>query len=337
MSAIVVGVSGQDGFYMAELLGRQGIPVVALTTDLARAAAEFEGRDFPVPAIRAFDYNRIGAIEEVIEEVQPELIFNFAAKTAGSGMFSEPFEMSRLNGTFPIDILEAIRRSPRARKISFCQASSSEMFGNVTEPQQNENTPLRPKSPYGAAKAYAHNMVGVYRAAYGLRCCSAILYNHESERRSTNFVTGKIANGVAAIKLGLEVELKLGTLDVSRDWGYAPEYVEAMCFMATAAVPADYVLATGKLTSLRDLLAMAFSHVGLDYQAHIRVDDANKRATESVNLHGDPSKIQKELGWSAKTSIDQIIGKMVDYEIAKLSTFRSSRHSAISTAAERHN
>jgi GDPmannose 4,6-dehydratase len=202
MKAVVTGVSGQDGFYMAQLLAREGISVLGLSSNLARASAEFAQQPVSGLTLAAFDYSLPGAFSEVVNEFEPDLVFNFAAKATGQGMFDSPQEMSRLNGTFVLDILEALRHSKRGQQISFCQSSSSEMFGNVTETPQSETTAFRPKSPYGAAKLYGHNMIGIYRVAYNLRCCSAIFYNHESIRRSTQFVTRKIARGAASVRLG---------------------------------------------------------------------------------------------------------------------------------------
>ena len=190
------------------------------------------------------------------------------------------------------------------------------MFGNVQVSQQDESTPFLPKSPYGAAKLYAHNMVGIYRATYGVRCCSAILYNHESIRRSTQFVTRKIANGAAQISLGLQDHLQLGGLEMSRDWGYAPEYVRAMYLMATREMPTDYVVATGKLNTVRRLCEVAFDCVGLNYSDYVRVDTNSVRASPSISLYGNPSRISNELGWQADFTIEQIMTEMVLHELS---------------------
>jgi len=315
MRAIVAGVSGQDGYFMSKLLVANGYQVLGLSADLGRATAAHAWAPADVLQLVEFDYYRAGAIDEFVHGFKPDLIFNFAAKATGQGMFDAPAEMSRLNGVFPLDILEAIRTSGRADAIGFCQASSSEMFGHVTQSVQSEDTPFRPKSPYGAAKVYAHNLIGVYRTAFGVRACSAILYNHESVRRSTNFVTKKIAHGAAAIKAGKAGELELGPLDARRDWGYAPEYVSAMYLMATSDEPADYVVATGVLNSLQRVLEIAFDHVGLDYRNFVKINEAYRRPVESFDLCGDPSKIKRELGWEATTPIEKIITEMVDHEL----------------------
>jgi len=324
MKAIVTGVSGQDGFYMTMLLLERGISVLGLTSNLAVANSQFAPRLPGDLSLAEFDYRRPGNFSTVVEEFEPNFIFNFAARATGQGMFDSPYEMNRLNGAFVVDILEALRNSPRRDEISFCQSSSSEMFGNVLETPQSEATAFRPKSPYGAAKSYAHHMTSIYRTTYQLRCCSAIFYNHESIRRSTQFVTRKIARGVAGIKLGLAQHLSLGSLDISRDWGYAPEYVQAMYQMATAGQPADYVVATGRLNSVRRLCEIAFGHVGLDYQQYVRVDPDARRAVESVNLHGDPARIRRELGWSAKVTIESIMAELVDHELGHMQSAASS-------------
>lgn len=318
MKAIVTGISGQDGYYMAQLLLRKGISVIGLSRDPESSWQQFSLPQFAGLELERFDYNDKSSFDLIFQKHQPEFVFNLAAKATGQGMFDAPFEMIRLNGTFVLDILESIRNSPHPERTTFCQASSSEMFGNVQVSPQNESTPFHPKSPYGAAKLYAHNMVGIYRAAYGIRCCSAVLYNHESVRRSANFVTRKIANGAARISLGLQDHLQLGALETSRDWGHASEYVRAMYLMATRAQPADYVVATGKLNTVRRLCEIAFDHVGLKYNDYVRIDANGARVNPSVDLHGDPSRIANDLGWRAECSIEKIISEMVDHELSML-------------------
>jgi GDPmannose 4,6-dehydratase len=314
MRAIVTGVAGQDGYHMTRLLLGEGHSVVGVTRDVAAARAEFVGVQGALEFVQ-FDYSSIGQFGRLLSDVQVDLVFNYAAKATGQGMFDAPQEISRLNGGFVLDILEAIRASPRREAIAFCQASSSEMFGNVTETPQSETTPFRPKSPYGAAKLYAHNLVGIYRSVYGIRCSSAILYNHESVRRSNQFVTKKIAHAAASIKLGRFRSLTLGSLDGVRDWGYAPEYVDAMYRMARADAPDDFVVATGRLSTVRDLCEIAFGHVGLDYREFVETQKSDFRVADSVNLHGDPSRIRERLGWEARTSIRDVMTGMVDHEL----------------------
>jgi GDPmannose 4,6-dehydratase len=314
MKALITGVTGQDGYYLARLLTEQGFEVLGLSRGLAKPDAA----ELPPVHIATFDYDKRGAFSQVVESFRPDYVFNLAALATGRGMFESPELMSRLNAGVALDILEAIRTSPRCNEIRFCQASSSEMFGDTNQSPQREDTPFRPKSPYGAAKLYAHNMVGIYRANFGVRGCSAILYNHESVRRSTDFVTMKIARAVAEIKLGATARLKLGSLSGERDWGYAPEYAEAMLRMATADTLADYVVGTGVLTTVRRLCEIAFGCVGLDYRNFVEEDVAAQRAVNSVNLLADPSKIRNELGWHHVRSIDEIMVELVEHQLKLL-------------------
>jgi GDPmannose 4,6-dehydratase len=314
-TALITGISGQDGWYLARQLMAEGHRVVGLGRDAVAAARAFDSWDNP-PEIQGFDYTVPGAATAVIEAVRPDWVFNLASFATGQGMFDQPQAMARLNGMFVLDLLEAIRNSPRREAITLVQASSSEMFGDVREMPQDEDTPLRPKSPYGAAKQYAHSMVGIYRRAFGVRACSAILYNHESIRRPPAFVTKKIARTAARISLGLETELVLGALDISRDWGYAPEYMDALARMARASEPCDYVVATGRLTSIREVVQMAFDQVGLEWEHYVRLDTSWTRPVESVGLCGNPVRIVRDLGWRATTPVSDIIAEMVTHERA---------------------
>lgn len=314
---LISGIAGQDGHYMARLLLDRGFRIVGLTSRAGAAEAiRAEFADAAIDIVH-FDYAAPNAIAALIERIRPGLVFNFAAKATGQGMFDDPVAMTRINGVFPTEILEAIRQIDPA--IGFCQASSAEMFGDVAETPQSERTSFRPKSPYGAAKLYAHNMVGIYRRAFGLRCCSAILYNHESVRRGPAFVTRKIAHAAAAIKLGRADRLVLGSIDQVRDWGYAPEYVEAMYRMALAEAPDDYVVATGRLTSVERVCEICFGHLGLDYSRYLEIDSAFQRPINSTSLQGDPARIRADLGWSAETKVEAILTEMVDFDYAALS------------------
>jgi GDPmannose 4,6-dehydratase len=315
-TALITGVTGQDGWYLAEALLARGISVIGLTRDAASAGAVMAPLACRKLALRAFDYAQPGAIGWVIAEAKPDLVFNMASFATGQGMFDRPSELARLNGMFVLDILEAVRNSGRAGEISVVQASSSEMFGNPACSPQDETTPLRPKSPYGAAKQFAHTMTGIYRDAFGLRASSAILFNHESIRRPAAFISKKIARAAARIKAGLDSELRLGSLDIERDWGYAPEYAHAMIAMAMAGTPADYVVATGRAHTIRDLVAFAFGRAGLDWERHVVLDPQFKRPVESIGLLGDPSKIAERLGWRAQTTPKDFMAEMVDHEWA---------------------
>jgi len=316
MKAIVTGVSGQDGYYIARNLLDRGCEVVGLTSDpqkSGRIASELPDKGF---SIEAFSYDRRGAFTELLARIRPDLVFNMAARATGQGMFDAPYEMSRLNGTFVLDILEAVRAvDPEVRVV---QASSAEMFGDVETCPQNERTCFRPKSPYGAAKLYAHNLIGVYRRAFGLRCSAAILFNHESIRRTTDFVTRKIARAAAEIALGRVRRFSLGSIDAHRDWGYAPEYAEAMVRMAFQQDPKDYVLATGSLTSVARACEICFDHVGLDYCEYLDVDQSLQRTIQTINVCGDARAIYDDLGWKAETGIEQILTEMVDYDLRML-------------------
>ncbi len=316
--ALITGISGQDGWWMASRLLNQGNQVLGLSQDpysALKRLPESLPSGFTIARLDVSAPDVPDCIAEHIDRFKPHLIFNFAARATGTGMFEAPTDMSRLNGTFVLDILEAIRNSERCEEIRFVQASSSEMFGSAETMPQDEYTSLRPKSPYAAAKAYAHHLIGVYRGAWGLHTSSAILFNHESTRRSADFVTRKIARGAVRIKLGLEQELKLGTLDAMRDWGHAEEYVEAMHLMALAPRADDYVIATGRQHTLRDVCEFAFARVGLQWQDYVRVDSNVARAVQTVGLLGNPSKIQCQLGWKARRGISEIISEMVDNEM----------------------
>lgn len=318
MKAIVTGVTGQDGYYMVQQLLREGFEVLGLTSNLQQAQNHFGSNHTQPLCLAEFNYALAGEFSKVVEDYEPNFIFNFAAKATGQGMFDAPYEINRLNGGFVVDILEALRQSRRREEIVFCQASSSEMYGNVTEMPQSEETPFRPKSPYGAAKLYAHNMVNIYRSNYAIRCCSAILYNHESVRRSTQFVTKKIANAAALIKLGQADSVTLGSLDAKRDWGYAPEYVDAIFRMACADSVEDYVVATGHLNSVRDLCEAAFGYLDLNYLDFVQTGTSEFRVAESFNLCGNPAKIKEKLGWSAKKTVKEIMIELVEHEIRRL-------------------
>ena len=296
----------------------RGYEVVGLTSDKQKIKPLTQVYAGLPVRIEFFDYFQRNQISELVAALKPDRIFNFAAKATGQGMFDSVDEISRLNGEFVLDILEAIRNVNPATRL--CQASSAEMFGDVSESPQNENTPFRPKSPYGAAKLYAHNLVGIYRNAYNVHCSSAILFNHESTRRSVDFVTRKIASAAAAIKLGLSDSLYLGALDAQRDWGYAAEYVDAMVRMTDADEACDYVVATGRLTSVRRLCEICFSYLGLDYREYVKVDDALKRPIATTDVVGDPSLIESRLGWVANASIEEIATEMVEADFRRFRT-----------------
>ena len=304
--AVVTGVSGQDGSLAAELLLGRGYRVLGLgrTSPTVLDGVEFIHGDVA----------DAGRVEEILKVHRPDEFYNFAALTSGAGMFDSPSRMGEVNGLAVTHILEAIRQfSPHTR---FCQASSSEMFGDVSSSPQSETTPLRPRSPYGAAKVYAHSMIRIYRERYELFACSAILYNHESARRRIEFVTRKITDGAARIKLGVAKELELGNLDARRDWGSAVDYVRAMHMMLAHKYPDDYVVATGVLHSVRDVCTVAFGHLGLDYREYVREVVDRSRAPESIPLVGDAARL-RGLGWQPQVSFEAMIVSMVDADVVE--------------------
>lgn len=323
MRALVTGITGQDGYYMAAKLLSAGVAVVALVRDVAKANAVCRDLGAKVEYL-PFDFGARGAVEDVIDRVGPRYIFNFAAKSTGEGMFDSPLEMERLNAGFPMDILHAMLASERKKDIRFVQASSSEMFGLNDAMPQNEAGPFLPTSPYGAAKLYVHNMISIYRHVHGIHASSAILFNHESPRRGGAFVTRKIVTSAVKIGFGMQEKLTLGSISSRRDWGYAPEYVDAMYRMAQHDVADDYVIATGKLHDLTDVLTFAFNEMGLSYEQYVEVDAESARKTDSKCHCGDASKIRAVLGWNAKTSLGQIISEMVSVERDRILAVREN-------------
>lgn len=319
MKSIVTGVGGQDGHYMVKSLLSRGWDVLGVTSNsatLEALAQEFTSSQFTATLL---DFETPNAVEHLIKEHLPDAFFNFAALATGSGMFSEPAKMSRINGGFALDVLEAARLWRPEMRI--CQASSAEMYGDSTSDSENERSCFRPKSPYGAAKLFAHNMIGIYRSYYGIHCSSAILFNHESIRRPESFVTKKIARAAAQIKLGIRKTLALGSLETSRDWGFAPEYVDAMFLMATQDVPNDYVVGTGTITSIRYLCKTAFEHLNLDYNDYVVLDSNLIRTIETKALRANPENIFRDLGWRAKTPVAEVMRGMVDFEMQEITPF----------------
>ena len=308
--ALITGVNGQDGSYLAEWLLGLGYDVIGLTREGA------EHRLDRIQHIRSELKLVQGSLLDddflrgTLEQHRPEEIYNFAARASSRQLLVDPPLTAEYNGLAVVRLLEAIRVVDPS--IRFCQASSSEMFGAVTQSPQNELTPFRPRNPYGVAKLFAHGMVGTYRDNFGVFGCSAILFNHESPRRGPEFVTRKITMSVARIRAGVARSLNLGDLDVTRDWGFAGDYVRAMWQMLQAQVADDYVVATGVSHSVREFCELAFAHIGLDYRAYIELDPQARRAPESVPLVGDAAKLRKVLGWQPSLSFDQLVRMMVD-------------------------
>lgn len=316
-SALITGVAGQDGTYLAELLVSKGYRVLGTTRDLhaTRALLPASLRD-RVDLIE-LDLRDPRELPALLAQHAPAEIYNLAGFSSGAGMFSDPAGIGVVNGVAVTELLEAVRAAaPGAR---FCQASSSEMFGETTETPQTEDSPFRPRSPYGAAKLYAHAMLRIYRQRHGLFACSAILFNHESPRRGLGFVTRKVANGAARIKLGLAHELRLGNLESRRDWGFAGDTVRAMWLALQAAEPDDYVVATGETHSVRDLCERAFGHLGLDYRVYVREDSGDFRPAEQIQLVGNAGKAKRQLGWAPEVGFDDLVAMMVDAEMRALS------------------
>ncbi|WP_176597250.1 GDP-mannose 4,6-dehydratase [Sphingobium sp. 15-1] len=310
--AIITGVTGQDGWHLSQFLLEKGCRVIGTSRDPAGARA----RAHPSIDLVPWDMKDEAAFTALLRAARPTEIYNLAAYASGAAMYDDPVGIGDINGLAVARMLEAIRSADPS--IRFCQASSSELFGEPLESPQSETTTFRPRSPYGAAKLYAHEIVGIYRRRHDLFACSAILFNHESTRRGPGFVTGKVAQAAARIKLGLADALLLGNLDARRDWGYSGDYVRGMWLMLQAAAADDYVLATGEAHSVRELCDLAFKCVGLDYRRYVRESAEAFRPSEPVPLVGDASKAKHQLCWSPEIDFPGLIRIMVDAELERL-------------------
>ncbi len=311
--ALVTGITGQDGSFLAELLLDKGYRVFGVVSSDDDAGswriAHLEGR---IELLTA-DLADLDSLVEAVGECRPSEVYNLAAQSFVPASWIDPLHTGNVTGLGVARMLEAVRRiDPMIR---FYQASSSEMFGKVSEVPQNESTPFYPRSPYGVAKVYGHYLTVNYRESYGMFAVSGILFNHESHRRGLEFVTRKISHGVARIKHGLEDKLVLGNLDARRDWGYAPDYVEAMWLMLQGDKPRDYVIATGETHSVREFTERAFEHAGLDWKDHVEIDKALIRPAEVDLLVGDSSKARAELGWQPTVNFRELVELMVDADI----------------------
>jgi GDPmannose 4,6-dehydratase len=314
--ALITGITGQDGSHLAEFLLEKGYEVHGMvrrsSTETFQRLASC--RDDLV--LHTGDLLDERSLVDVLREAEPDEIYNLAAMSFVAASWSQPVLTAEFTAVGVTRILEAMREVvPEAR---FYQASSSEMFGQVREVPQTETTPFYPRSPYGVAKCYGHFITVNYRESYGLFAASGILFNHEGERRGLEFVTRKVTHGAAAIKLGLRDELALGNLDAERDWGYAKDYVEAMWLMLQHDEPDDFVIATGKVHSVRQLVDIAFKHVGLDPADHVRVDQRYMRPAEVEHLVGDATKAREKLGWVPRTGFEEMIQRMVDADLELL-------------------
>jgi GDPmannose 4,6-dehydratase len=315
--AVITGITGQDGSYLAELLLEKGYEVTGV---VRRSSAPNLCRIEHLLdriALRPADVLDQLSLMRIVADVHPHELYNLAAMSFVPASWDQPLLTGEFNAQGVTRVLEAIRQvDPGVR---LYQASSSEMYGRVREVPQTELTPFYPRSPYGVSKVFGHYITVNYRESYGMFACSGILFNHESPRRGLEFVTRKVSDGVARIKLGLADHLSLGNLDAHRDWGFAGDYVRAMWLMLQQDEPADYVIATGVSHSVRDLVQIAFGHADLDWERHVRTDPALMRPAEVDHLIGDASKARRALGWEPTVTFEQLIAMMVDADIERLS------------------
>jgi len=314
--ALITGITGQDGAYLARFLLEQGYEVHGM---VRRSSAENNDRIDDIQDqvhLHQADLLDQLSIVRLVDDVRPHEIYNLAAQSFVPTSWNQPLLTGEFTALGVTRMLEAIRLVDRS--IRFYQASSSEMFGRVQEEPQSESTPFWPRSPYGVAKVYGHWITVNYRESYGMFACSGILFNHESPLRGKEFVTRKISHGVARIKLGLANELRLGNLDARRDWGFAGDYVRAMWLMLQQDKPDDFVIATGQQHSVRDFVEQAFAHVGLDWQKYVVIDPALLRPAEVNRLRGDASKARQILGWEPSVTFRELVAMMVDADLALL-------------------
>ncbi|MGI8492522.1 MAG: GDP-mannose 4,6-dehydratase [Acidimicrobiales bacterium] len=316
-TALVTGITGQDGSYLAELLLSKGYEVIGLhrrsSTVTFERITHLTDRITLVPA----DLLDEASMIRVLRDYQPSEVYNLAAQSFVQTSFAQPLLTGEVTGLGVTRLLDAILLTDPA--IRFYQASSSEMFGKVLEVPHTESTPFYPRSPYGVAKVYGHWMTINYRESYGLHASSGILFNHESPRRGLEFLPRKVSFSAAAIKLGLQKEVSLGNLEAQRDWGYAADYVKAMWLMLQQDTPGDYVVATGETHSVRELCQVAFDQVGLDYEDHVVIDPQFFRPAEVDLLIGDPTHAHEALGWKPEVGFEELVRMMVDADLAALS------------------
>lgn len=313
-TAVISGITGQDGSYLAELLLEKGYRVVGL---VRRSSTENFSRIEHLRdrlELEQADLLDQYSLIDIVARAQPDEVYNLAAMSFVPTSWTQPVLTAEFDAVGVVRMLEAIRLADK--KIRFYQASSSEMFGKVQEVPQKESTPFYPRSPYGVAKVYGHYITLNYRESYDLYACSGILFNHESPRRGKEFVTRKVTDHVAQIKLGLCDELRLGNLDARRDWGFAGDYVRAMWMMLQQDKPDDYVIATGTQHTVGDLVEVAFAHVGLDWRQYVRQDPSLIRPAEVETLLGDASHARETLGWEPEVSFEELVQKMVDSDLA---------------------
>jgi GDPmannose 4,6-dehydratase len=329
MRALVTGITGQDGSYLAELLLGKGYEVFGLVRrSSVKRLERIEGFIENIGLVEG-DLTDQSSLDSVIHEVQPDEVYNMAAQSFVPASWNQAALTGDVTGLGVIRVLEAIRKQrPQAK---FLQASSSEMFGKVRETPQTEKTPFYPRSPYGAAKVFGHHITVNYRESYGLFACSAMAFNHESPRRGTEFVTRKVTQQVARIKFGLAKKLLMGNLEAKRDWGFAGDYVGAMWMIMQQPEPEDFVLATGKTHSIRELLEVAFGVAGLNWQEYVEVDPKFIRPAEVDFLCGDATKARERLGWQPRVSFEELIKMMVE---ADLEALQKGGNSVATTASD---
>ncbi|MDQ1424034.1 MAG: GDPmannose 4,6-dehydratase [Acidimicrobiaceae bacterium] len=316
--ALITGITGQDGQYLAELLHEKGYTVFGLVKGQANPKAEMLQRELPFVEIISGDLQDLPSLVQALELTQPDEVYNLGAISFVHMSFTQAELTANITGLGVLRLLEAIRMvgGSQGNPVRFYQASSSEMFGKVRETPQSELTPFHPRSPYGCAKVFGHDITVNYRESYGLYACSGILFNHESPRRGMEFVTRKITNAVARVRLGLQQEIVLGDLEPRRDWGFAGDYVKAMWAMLQQDEPDDYVVATGVTWSIRDFLDRAFARVGIDdWTDYVRQDKRFFRPAEVDLLVGDATKARTILGWAPEVELDGLVDRMVRHDL----------------------
>lgn len=317
-TALVTGITGQDGSYLAEFLLQEGYRVVGMTRRTSTEVHERIEHIVDDLEILSGDLLDQSSMTSIVNDVRPDEIYNLAAQSFVPASWSQPVLTGEFTALGVTRVLEAIRHVDPS--IRFYQASSSEMFGNAVQTPQTEETPFYPRSPYGVAKVYAHWITVNYRESYDLYACSGICFNHESPRRGKEFVTRKISDGVARIKLGMATELRLGNLDAHRDWGFAGDYVRAMWAMLQQDEPDDYVIATGRTHSVRDFVRIAFDAAGLgSYEPYVVIDPRFVRPAEVDRLIGDAGKATRKLGWQPEVSFEELVAAMVEADLDRLS------------------
>ena len=323
--ALITGITGQDGSYLAELLLEKEYEVYGIvrrssSINTSRIDHIYQDPHTKDPRLKLVfgDLSDASSLNQIIKHIKPDEIYNLAAQSHVRVSFDIPEYTGDITGLGAVRILDAIRESGLTTKVRFYQASSSEMFGKVQAVPQTEKTDFYPRSPYAVAKLYAHWITKNYRESYDMFACSGILFNHESPRRGETFVTRKITKAIAAIKLGRQETLYLGNLDAKRDWGYAPDYVQAMWLMLQQDKPDDYVVATGETHSVREFLEVAFDHAGLDYKKYVKTDPRYYRPAEVDLLIGDAAKAKTQLGWQPKVKFAELVQIMVDADMQSL-------------------